>query len=128
MRCRLARRLRRGLTRGLGRRRWCQIYELRNLGPSSAVVGRAEDVYGTIATDCYCVAVNCHGVAKEVARSGVGGSQLGHLGVCGAAVGRAEDVGRARVGAGVVVAGGTDHDGAAVDRHGAAEEVVRRGV
>ena len=47
-------------------------------------------------------------IATETSRScrphrGVGGRQLGHLAVRGAAVGREEDVGRARVGAGVVV-------------------------
>ena len=63
-------------------------------------------------------------IAEVVARRGVGGRQLGHLGVRGAAVGRAEDVGRARAGAAVVV-GVPDHDGVAVDRHGPAEVVVR---
>ena len=57
---------------------------------------------------------------------GVGGRQLGHLVVRGA-VGRAEDVGRARPVV-VVAPVGPDHDGVAVDRHGDAELVDRRGV
>ena len=44
-----------------------------------------------------------------------------YLVVRGAAVARAEDVDRARVGAAVVVAEGPDHDGVAGDRHGADE-------
>ena len=43
----------------------------------------------------------------------------------GAAVARAEDVGRAATG---VVPVGPNHDGVAVDRHGPAELVARRGV
>ena len=44
--------------------------------------------------------------------------QLGHLVVRGAAVGRVEDVGRARR---AVFTVGPDHDGIAGDRHGPAE-------
>ena len=73
------------------------------------------------------VAVDRHGVAEVVVRRGVGGRQLGHLAVRGAAVGRAEDVGRARVPPSSSSVG-PDHDGVAVDRHGDAEVVVRRGV
>ena len=62
--------------------------------------------------------------SRRVQRPGVAGSQLGHLGVGSAAIGRAEDVDRA-TGAGL---GGRDHDGGAVDRHGAAEVFPRRGV
>ena len=51
---------------------------------------------------------------------------FGQLDVRGAAVGRVEDVDRARFGAGVVV--GTDHDGIAGDRHGVPEAVVRSAV
>ena len=66
-------------------------------------------------------------MATEVPKASPAASsavQLGHLGIRGAAVGRAEDVGSARAGAGVVVVAGPDHDGVAVDRDGPAEEAA----
>ena len=42
-------------------------HELRNLGPSSAAVGRAKDVYVTPTTDCYGAAVDRHGAAEIAA-------------------------------------------------------------
>ena len=81
------------------------------------LVARAEDVpsLGHHLHGCYHpvvaggpdhdgVAVDRHGDAEVVFLAASSAVQLGHLDVRGAAVGRAEDVGRARVGAGVVVA------------------------
>ena len=70
-------------------------------------------------------AVDRHGVAEGVVGRGVRSRQLGDLAVRGAAVGRAEDVGRTSL---AVFAMGTHHDSVAVDGHGDAEVVVRIGV
>ena len=95
-------------------------------------VGRARGVAVVVVaggTDHDGSAVNCHGVAEGVARGGVGGRQLRHLGKRGAAVGRAKDVDRAQlIVVTVTVVVGPDHDGIPIDRHGSAEFVVRRAV
>ena len=69
------------------------------------------------------VAVDRHGAAEVVLLRCVGGRQL-YLCVRGPVVVRSEDVGRARIGAVVVVAVGPDHDGGAVDGHRDAERVA----
>mmetsp|Transcript_12805 Transcript_12805/g.33902 ORF Transcript_12805/g.33902 Transcript_12805/m.33902 type:complete len:253 (+) Transcript_12805:343-1101(+) len=109
--------------RGVGGR------QLGHLVVRGAAVARAEDVgcFLAMGPDHDGIATDRHGVAEVVPRCAVGGRQL-DLRVRGPAVGCAEDVGRARHEAGVVVAGGTDHDCAAGDGHGSAEVVVRRGV
>ena len=57
---------------------------------------------------------------EGLSRVGVGNQAL--------RAGAREDVGRARGEAGVIVVGGSGHDGVSVDGHGAAELVARRGV
>ena len=118
-------------------RRGITCSQLGHLAVRGAAVGREEDVgrarsraavVVAIGSDHDGVAIYGHGGAEGVARRGVGGRQLGQLTVRGAAVGREEDVGRARSRAAVVVAAGPNHNCVAVDRHGGAEEVARRGI
>ena len=76
------------------------------------------------------VAAGAAGQAKgrtlqPAATRGVNSPYPAHLKVRGAAVVRAEDVGRARVDASVLIPVGSDHDGIAVDRYGIAEGVAR---
>ena len=92
------------------------------MGPGAA------DVLVVRGPDHDGAAVDGRGKPKIVVRRGVAGRQLGHLGVRGAAVGRKEEVGRARGRAAVVVPVGPNQDGVAVDRHGDAEAVLRPGV
>ena len=92
------------------------------MGPGAA------DVLVVRGPDHDGAAVDGRGKAEIVVRRGVAGRQLGHLGVRGAAVGRKEEVGRARGRAAVVVPVGPNQDGVAVDRHGDAEAVLRPGV
>ena len=112
--------------RGIGGR------QLGHLAVRGAAVARAEDVDRArvnvlaLGSDNDGVAINGHGVAEPVARRGVGGRQLGHLAVCGAAVGRAEDVGLASSAGLPLIC--PNYDGVAVDRHGDTELVVARGV
>ena len=79
-----------------------------------------------VGSDHEGAAVDRHGPAERVVRPGAGGSQLGHLAVCGAAVGREEDVGCAPAGAAVIkpIAARPDHHGATVDRHRCAEVII----
>ena len=92
-------------------------------------VGRSEDVdracviISLVCPDHDGVAGDCHRPPELVLGRGVGGSQLGDLGVRVFAL--AEYVDRARV---VVLLVGTDHDDRAVDGHGVPEVVVPRGV
>ena len=89
-------------------------------------VGRATRVLA-VGPDHDGGAVDRHGAAEEIARAA---ASLAVSLATWSYVPQVlfEDVDRARgLGAGVVVVG-PDHDGAAVDRHGDAEVVARRGV
>ena len=88
-------------------------------------VGRAPVVVVAAGSDYYGVAFDRHGPAEVVVARGVAGSQLGQLDVRGAAVKRAEDIGRT---SSAVLVVGPDHDGVAVDGHGDAKVVAPIGV